>query len=237
MASLACALLPLPGRPPPSPSGSSTANIAAAVISANTNHKFIETSSCGALSMRRFTLPAPRAAIDNCQFHGIAGRNEKTSYTNWLADAEFDAAGDVLAMRIARLEEIDPGPDRLGKPDPKAANGHGRVDGGDRLGQCRTALLVDQHDLRPHHQVPVCRSDNAVLEFNKINGSVHAAGNGIGNRFTGTTVRIYLTSVNRKLNRGEFDLCSGAQAHQGATTASERKPNRPRVVAGLSRLA
>jgi hypothetical protein len=57
---------------------------------------------------------------------------------------------------------------------------------------------VDQHDLRPDHQVPVCRSDNAVLEFNEINGRVHAAGN--GNRVTDATLRIYLTPINRKLN-------------------------------------
>jgi hypothetical protein len=38
--------------------------------------------------------------------------------------------------------------------------------------------LSTRHDLRPDHQVPVCRSDNAVLEFNEINGRVHAAGNG-----------------------------------------------------------
>jgi hypothetical protein len=150
--------------------------------------------------MSRFTLQAPSAAIDNCQFRGIASKIKKISYTNWLADTEFGAAGDVLAMHIARPEEIDPGPDGLRKPDPQAANGQGRGDGGDRFGQDGAALLVDHHDLRPDHQVPVCRSDNAVLEFNEINGRVHAAGNGIGNRFTGATVRIYLMLVNPKLN-------------------------------------
>ena len=148
----------------------------------------------------RSTPQPTRAAIDNCQFRGIATGTKKPNRDNGLADAEFGAAGDVLAMRIARLEEIDPGPDRLRKPDAQAANGHGRGDGGDRLGQDSAASLVDQHDLRPDHQVPVCRSDNSVLESNEINGGVHAASNGIGNRFTGATVRIYLIAVNRKLN-------------------------------------
>src|ERR1700761_9548192 len=98
MASLADALLPPEPRAAPRPSGSNTANIAAAVISANTNHKFIEAKPRkpvprGALSMRRFTRKPPSAAIDNSQFHGIAGRDGNTSCFNWLADREISAAG------------------------------------------------------------------------------------------------------------------------------------------------
>lgn len=150
--------------------------------------------------MRRFTPQPPRAAIDNCQFRGIASRNEKTSYTNWLSDAEFEAPGYVIAMRVAGLEKIDPGPDRLGKPDPQGSIRHGRGDGGDWLGERPAALLLDQDDLRPDHQVPVSRGDNTVLEFNKIDGRVHAAGNGIPNRFTQATLRVRSKRVNRKLN-------------------------------------
>src|SRR5690242_10914513 len=117
MASFDCAPLPPAGRVLLNPSGSSTANIAAAVISANTNHKFIETSSCGALSWPALHHSRRGRAIDNCQFRGIASKIEKASYTNWLGDAEFSATGDILAMRVPGQEEIDPGPDRLGKPD------------------------------------------------------------------------------------------------------------------------
>src|SRR5690348_15652682 len=174
MASFDCAPLPPAGRAPPSPSGSSTANIAAAVISANTNHRFIETSSCGALSCAALHHSRRGRAIDNCQIRGIASKIEKTSYTNWLGDAKFSAAGDILAMRVAGQEEIDPGPDRLGKPDPKTASRHRRGDDGDWLGERRTALLRDQQDLRPDHKVPVSRGDNTVLEVNKIDRRVHA---------------------------------------------------------------
>src|SRR4051794_21399235 len=123
--------------------------------------------------MRRFTPRPPSPAIDNCQFRGIACPTRIPREMNWLADPKFDAPRQTLAMHVQRPEIIQSRPKLLRQPDSEHACRHRRRDGHDRIRQLCVTGLVDQDHLRLDHEVTVSRRDDAVLEFDEMNGCNH----------------------------------------------------------------
>src|ERR1700691_5391157 len=85
-----------------------------------------------------------------------------------LANGKLGTLRGGLAAPVQRPQIINSRLHGVRQPDPQRSVGSRRNNGGDRICQLLTAVLVDDDYLGPDHQVPVDRRDYPVFYFDEV---------------------------------------------------------------------